>query len=141
MEATSVTSYRTLRHDSKYRRKSSSFIVASSRGSNGPDFEGKLVDENMILLRLRIKEMKISESNVDQLPSNWMTWEKQYFLEYNADVCKAMGFLQNFLIDIRPSLGVAVVAIVLLSLPMSTGVTLFHALQLAQGFISRFNPS
>ncbi|XWS75534.1 hypothetical protein CRYUN_Cryun01aG0098200 [Craigia yunnanensis] len=146
MESTSVSLYRfiyrqrPLLHDPKCRRKSSSFIMASSRGNDEPDYAGKLVDASMIVLRMRIKAMKISESSVE-LPSNWMEWEKQYFLHYNADVCEAMGFLQNFLMNIRPGLAVAMVALVLLSFPISSGVTLFHALQLAQGFISRFNLS
>ncbi|KAK6266617.1 hypothetical protein QUC31_017454 [Theobroma cacao] len=94
----------------------------------------------MIVLRMRIKEMKISESSVE-LPSDWMEWEKQYFLHYNEDVCEAMGLLQNFLMNMRPSLAVGMVALVLLSVPLSSGLTLFHALQIAQGFLSRFNPS
>ena len=101
---------------------------------------GKLVDENLIVLRMRIKEMKISESGAE-MPSNWKEWEKQYFLHYNADVCEAVGVLQNFLMNIRPSLAVAMVVLVLLSLLISTGVTLFHVLQLVQGFISTFNPT
>ncbi|XP_021296778.1 uncharacterized protein LOC110426019 [Herrania umbratica] len=146
MEATSVSSFRLayrrrpLRLDPKYWKKSPSFIVASCRGSDGPDYVGKLVGESMIVLRLRIKEIKISENRVE-LPSDWMEWEKQYFPHYNEDVFEAMGLLQNFLMNMRPSLAVGMVALVLLSVPLSSGLTLFQALQIAQGFISRFNPS
>ncbi|XVF71493.1 hypothetical protein PTKIN_Ptkin12aG0041900 [Pterospermum kingtungense] len=146
MESTGISTYRLiyrqrpLRHDPNYRRRSCSFITASSRGNNGPDYVGKLVDESMIVLRMRIKDMKILEKSVE-VPSTWMEWEKQYFVHYNADVCEAVRLLQNFLMNIRPSLGVGMAALVLLSLPISTGVTLFHALKLAQGFISRFNPN
>ncbi|GMI85531.1 hypothetical protein HRI_002222400 [Hibiscus trionum] len=148
MESISFPSYRLnyrqrpLRHGPKYRRKLSSLIVASSRGinnNNGPEHAGKLVDESMIVLRMRIKEMNISEGL--ELPSEWMEWEKQYFVEYNADVCEAMGILQNLLLNVRPGLGAAMVALVLLSFPVWTGVTLFHALRLAQEFITRFYPS
>ncbi|XVE72159.1 hypothetical protein DITRI_Ditri11bG0016500 [Diplodiscus trichospermus] len=146
MESVSVSSprliygQRPIHHHPKHQRKSSSFIMASSRWRNGPDYVGKHVDANMIVLRMRIKELKISENSVE-LPSNWMEWEKQCFPHYIADVREAMGLFQNFLMNIRPSFAATMVALVLLSLPISTGVTLFHALQLAQGFISRFNPS
>ncbi|KAK5818018.1 uncharacterized protein LOC108488554 [Gossypium arboreum] len=150
MESTSFSSYnllnfnqRPLRHGPKYRRKSGTFIVASTGGinnkSNGPDYVGKLVDENMIVLRMRIKDTKISEGF--ELPSEWMEWEKQYYLHYNEDVCEAMGVLQNLLVNVRPSFGIAMVVLVLLSFPISTGVTLFHVLQLGQWFISGFNPN
>ncbi|MFQ6619433.1 hypothetical protein Gotur_000338 [Gossypium turneri] len=150
MESTSFSSYnllyfnqRPLRHGPKYRRKSGTFIVASTGGtnnkSNGPDYVGKRVDENMIVLRMRIKDTKISEGF--ELPSEWMEWEKQYYLHYNEDVCEAMGVLQNLLVNLRPSFGIAMVVLVLLSFPISTGVTLFHVLRLGQWLISGFNPN
>lgn len=150
MESTSFSSHnllnfnqRPLRHGPKYRRKSGTFSVASTGGinnkNNGPDYVGKLIDKNMIVLRMRIKETKISEGF--ELPSEWMEWEKQHYLHYNEDVCEAMGFLQNLLVNVRPSLGIAMVVLVLLSLPIATGVTLFHVLQLGQWFISGFNPN
>ncbi|MBA0757382.1 hypothetical protein Gotri_020485, partial [Gossypium trilobum] len=118
MESTSFSSYnllnfnqRPLRHGPKYRRKSGTFIVASTgdinNKSNGPDYVGKRVDENMIMLRMRIKDTKISEGF--ELPSEWMEWEKQYYLHYNEDVCEAMGVLQNLLVNVRPSFGIAMV--------------------------------
>ncbi|OMO73398.1 hypothetical protein COLO4_27128 [Corchorus olitorius] len=120
------------------REKSSSFIMASFRERNGPDYMGKLVDESMIVLRMRIKEIKISESKqLEELPSGWTEWEKQYLVQYNADVCEAMGLLQNFLMNIRPSLAVGIIALVVFMVPISTGLTFFHALQIAHGFISR----
>ncbi|OMO55574.1 hypothetical protein CCACVL1_27170 [Corchorus capsularis] len=127
------------RRDPKNWGKSSKFnIMASFRERNGPDYMGKLVDESMIVLRMRIKEMKISESKqLEELPSAWMEWEKQYLLQYNADVCEAMGLLQNFLMNIRPSLAVGIIALVVFMVPISTGLTFFHALQIAHGFISR----
>ncbi|XP_007033113.2 PREDICTED: uncharacterized protein LOC18601947 [Theobroma cacao] len=96
-------------------------IMASTRGTNngGDHYQGKLVDESMIQLRMRIKEMKVFEKS-DELPSNWMEWEKQYFLHYNEDICKAIGLLQNYLMNVRPSLALGMIALLMLSVPIST---------------------
>ncbi|XP_021296779.1 uncharacterized protein LOC110426020 [Herrania umbratica] len=89
-------------------------IMASTRGTNngGDHYQGKLVDESMIQLRMRIKEMKVLEKS-DELPSNWMEWEKQYFLHYNEDICKAIGLLQNYLLNVRPSLALGMIALLM----------------------------
>ncbi|KAJ8567431.1 hypothetical protein K7X08_019639 [Anisodus acutangulus] len=50
----------------------------------------KIVDENMIILRMRIKEMKLLEAGKSRPPSNWMGWEKKYFAYYNEDVCEVI---------------------------------------------------
>ncbi|KAJ8545910.1 hypothetical protein K7X08_018493 [Anisodus acutangulus] len=47
----------------------------------------KNVDENMIVLRMRIKELEAGKSGPS---SNWMGWEKKYFAHYNEDVCEAI---------------------------------------------------
>ncbi|KAK2652372.1 hypothetical protein Ddye_012228 [Dipteronia dyeriana] len=110
--------------------------AASGRGprSNyGGDYRGNIVDENMIVLRMRIQEHKMLERR-NRTPSNWMEWEKKYYENngYNEDVCEALGFLQNYLINIRPALALGLIALVALTLIISTGVALFHAIQLAQ---------
>ena len=85
----------------------------------------------MIMLRLRIREMKIMETNYKP-PSNWMGWEKQYYSRYNDDVCEALGFLQDYLMNMRPSLAFGVIALVTFSVLISTGVGLFHAIDVAK---------
>ncbi|CAK7344165.1 unnamed protein product [Dovyalis caffra] len=112
-------------------------IVAVNRGTNGRDYGGKLVDENMIVLRLRIKEMKMLEA-CNNPPSHWMEWEKQYFLHfnYNNDVCEAVGILQNYLMNVRPSLALGLVTLVSLSVPIATGVVLFQAVEIAMRVLS-----
>ena len=113
--------------------------MASTRGTNygGDDYQGKLVDESMIVLRMRIKEMKVLEKN-DDLPSNWMEWEKQYFLQYNDDIFTAIGLLQNCLMNIRPSLALGMMALLTFSVPISTVIVLFRGLEMAEGIFSRF---
>ncbi|XWS75533.1 hypothetical protein CRYUN_Cryun01aG0098100 [Craigia yunnanensis] len=113
--------------------------MASTRGTNygRDDHQGKLVDESMIVLRMRIKEMKVLEKN-DELPSNWMEWEKQYYLHYNEDIFSAIGLLQNYLMNIRPSLALGLMALLTFSVPISTVFFLFRGLEIAEGMFSRF---
>ncbi|KAJ4961141.1 hypothetical protein NE237_021051 [Protea cynaroides] len=57
-----------------------------------------MVDENMIVLRKRIHEMKKMEKNQEP-PEDWMEWEKKYYRHYNSDVYEAVGLLQTQLMD------------------------------------------
>lgn len=99
--------------------------------AGGRDHWGRLVDQNMIGLRLRIREMKISETNY-QPPLNWMKWEKKYFLRYNDDVSEALGLLQNFLMHTRPGLAFGMVALVFFNVLVSSGVALIHAIKIVK---------
>ncbi|KAG7986094.1 hypothetical protein I3843_03G062700 [Carya illinoinensis] len=96
---------------------------------------GRLVDENMIALRLRIREMKISETNYEP-PLNWMEWEKQYFLRCNEDISEALGLLQNYLMNTRPGLAFGMVALVFFSVLISSGVAFIHAMEIAKRILS-----
>ncbi|GAB4840365.1 hypothetical protein Ancab_021131 [Ancistrocladus abbreviatus] len=49
----------------------------SHEHDHGFEYNGRLVDENMIVLRMRIQEMKMMENNYEA-PSDWMPWEKQF---------------------------------------------------------------
>jgi hypothetical protein len=73
-----------------HQRKRFNLTVAVSGETNRRDYWGRLVDKNMIVLRLRMREMKILETNYKP-PSTWMEWEKQYFWRYIYDVCAAVG--------------------------------------------------
>jgi hypothetical protein len=95
------------------------------------DYGGRIVDENMILLRMRIRELKMSEMSQEP-PASWMEWEKKYYTQYDEDVCEAVGLLQSYLLSIRPSLALGMAALVILSVPFSAGVLLFHALEMAK---------
>ncbi|KAK3218353.1 hypothetical protein Dsin_012323 [Dipteronia sinensis] len=103
----------------------------------GGDYRGRVVDENMIVLRMRIRENKMLETR-NETPSNWMEWEKKYYANcgYNEDVCEASGFLQNYWMNKRPALVLGLITLVTLSLVLSTGVVLVHAIQIAQMMIS-----
>ncbi|KAH7556933.1 hypothetical protein JRO89_XS11G0013500 [Xanthoceras sorbifolium] len=117
------------------KRKPSTLIISatSSRsggGSNskknnkGGEHRGRLVDENMIVLRMRIQETLRNEEEEATPPSNWMEWEKSYYAHngYNEDVFEGIGFLQNCLMNMRPGLALGFTALVALSLVMSAGI-------------------
>ncbi|EXB65615.1 hypothetical protein L484_025881 [Morus notabilis] len=91
----------------------------------------RLVDENMIVLRKRIHEMKMVERNYEP-PSDWMDWEKKYYTSYDSLICQMMGFLQSQMMNTRPSLALGMVVLVILSLPTSSVMVLFHLMGLAK---------
>ncbi|KAG6720449.1 hypothetical protein I3842_03G062300 [Carya illinoinensis] len=139
MEATKLLSFPTLHcrpfpsTSPRHRRRVNlrSIVAAASRG----DHWGRLVDENMIALRLRIREMKISETNYEP-PLNWMEWEKQYFLRCNEDISEALVLLQNYLMNTRPGLAFGMVALVFFSVLISYGVAFIHAMEIAKRILS-----
>ncbi|MFS7993121.1 hypothetical protein Hanom_Chr12g01090341 [Helianthus anomalus] len=78
--------------------------------------EGKMVDENMIVLRERIRKMKEEmehNSGGDRLPANWMQWEKTYFYsgDYHSHIYEVIALLQRFLMDCRPSVVLGLVVL------------------------------
>ncbi|XP_050221796.1 uncharacterized protein LOC126671990 [Mercurialis annua] len=97
------------------------------------EFDGKLIDENMFLLRKRIQEMKIMERN-SEAPSDWMEWEKKYYAHYNSDVCEAVGILQSVLMNTRPSFALAMVFLFMLSMPTSLMIIMCNLWGWSNGF-------
>ena len=118
-----------------YRKKPVRRVVAASRGPGDRDYRGKLVDESIIVLRMRIREVKMLETSKSP-PSNWMEWEKRYYEHYNEDVCQAVGLLQSYLMNIRPSLALGFLGLISLSVPMSTVMGMFQAIEMAKGLLS-----
>ncbi|KAG4922944.1 hypothetical protein AAZX31_18G273300 [Glycine max] len=105
---------------------------------------GRLVDEGMIVLRWRIKEMKRMEEANQEVPSHWMEWEKQYYAHYyDQHVFHAMELLQSYLMSLRlrPSVALGVLVLVSLSVLMCSGVGFFHALEVANSLVSYFYSS
>ncbi|KAK7340906.1 hypothetical protein VNO77_21623 [Canavalia gladiata] len=95
---------------------------------------GRSVDESMIVLRLRIKKMKMLEAN-EEAPCDWMEWEKQYYAHYDQHISEAIGLLQSYLMDLRPSLALGMLLFVVLSVLICSGVGLFHALEIAKNLL------
>lgn len=112
--------------------------MGGGRGSKGRDYEGRVVDENMIVLRMRIHKKKLFEGNYEP-PSNWTQWEKKYYARYNEDVCEAIGLLQSYLMNIRPGLALGMIVVIAASVAISTGVLLFQAVEIAKIIIYGFH--
>ncbi|WCJ25279.1 hypothetical protein M5689_007176 [Euphorbia peplus] len=116
------------------RRGRSGVAVKAGRRGEESYWDSFNVDESMIVLRMRIKEIKMLEKSKsgddidgeDDEMKQWMEWEKEYYENYNEDVCEVMGLLQNYLLDVRPCLGLATLAFVLISVIISTGFAFFH---------------
>ncbi|KAF8390036.1 hypothetical protein HHK36_024557 [Tetracentron sinense] len=119
----------------QHRRGKSTRVFAARKDSYDRNYGGKLVEENMIVLRKRIHEMKMIEMN-DEPPSDWMAWEKRYYANYDSDICEAMGLLQSLLMNTRPSLALGMVALITLSVPASTVMVLFNLMEIAKWILS-----
>ncbi|KAJ4960754.1 hypothetical protein NE237_020664 [Protea cynaroides] len=118
-----------LRHCCNHRMT----VFAASRndygGGNGT------VDENMVVLRKRILEIKMMEKK-HEAPEDWMEWEKKYCRHYNSDVCEAVGLLQTQLMEMRPSLVFGMVGLVMISLPTSMFIVAFNLMEIAMWILS-----
>ncbi|KAJ7943035.1 Mediator of RNA polymerase II transcription subunit [Quillaja saponaria] len=80
-----------------------------------------------------MKELKLDEETA---PSNWMEWEKQYYVNYDSDIFEAVGLLQSLLMNTRPCLALGMLALFMLSMTMSTSVVVFYVIELAKGTIA-----
>ncbi|CAK9153358.1 unnamed protein product [Ilex paraguariensis] len=109
--------------------------VSASRKADDRYYDGRLVDKNIIVLRMRIKEMKMMETSHEP-PSDWMEWEKKYYEHYYEDVCEAVGLLQSYLMNTRPSLALGMAALVALSVLISTFVVMLNVIEIAKGVFS-----
>ncbi|XP_057962229.1 uncharacterized protein LOC131153787 [Malania oleifera] len=119
------------------RMKRRSRVRVSKRDGDF-SYGGKLVDDNMIVLRKRIREMSMAEGSYVP-PSDWMDWEKQYYKTYNSDVCEAMGILQSVLMNTRPSLALGIFVLIALSVPTSAAVIVFCLVGRALGMVAGFD--
>ncbi|EXC20570.1 hypothetical protein L484_027125 [Morus notabilis] len=119
--------------------------ACSSRGTNGSrDSGGRLVDENMIVLRMRIRDAKMLERSThhdhddhnDRL--EWMDWEKQYFVNYQEDVLEGIGLLQNWLMNTRPSLALGFLALFTMSVTISSSFVIFYVIEITKQIVFKF---
>lgn len=132
---------RPLTGNSRQRRqkKLTGVILASKRDAYDRNYGGRIVDENMIVLRKRIHEMEMIEGKYDP-PTDWMDWEKQYYnTNYLSDIYDAMAIFQSQLMNTRPSLALGMAALVAFTLPTSFGFVLFHLTEMAKGTLSGFH--
>ncbi|CAN6972075.1 unnamed protein product [Brassica rapa subsp. trilocularis] len=115
----------------KKKKKMMSVSAAASSGKDHYYGGGRLVDENMIVLRKRIHEMKMVERNYEP-PSHWMDWEKRFYSSYDSVICESVGLLQSFLMNSRPTVAIATLLLLIVSVPVSSSVLAFRLLDLLQ---------
>ncbi|XP_031499539.1 uncharacterized protein LOC116263873 [Nymphaea colorata] len=108
--------------------------ATSRRDSDDRMFGSRMVDENMIVLRKRIQEMKMVERNYEA-PAHWMEWEKRYYASYDSDVCEGVGQLQRFLMGTRPSVALGLLLLLGFSVPTSVLVALLNFVELGQRIV------
>ncbi|GJN05978.1 hypothetical protein PR202_ga23659 [Eleusine coracana subsp. coracana] len=109
--------------------------TSGGRGQYG----GALVDEGMSVLRRRIREARMVETNYEA-PAEWAAWEKRYYPAYVSDVSGLVGALQLMLMSTRPSVAIAVAALVLGSVPVSAVAALHHLAQVAEHVLQHHVP-
>ena len=127
--------------DDGEKRREWSVRVSASRRSDHQNHGGhRLVDENLIVLRKRIHEMKMVERNYEP-PEDWMEWEKQFYTGYDAFICDAMGLLQSQLMNTRPSLVLGMTAIIMLSVPTSTAFVFSHFVEIIKWVFAWIHPN
>ncbi|XP_010916318.1 uncharacterized protein [Elaeis guineensis] len=130
-----------LHHDHHKRRTPVLIGFSRKRDAYDRDSDGRLVDENMVVLRKRIHEMKVAEGSYEA-PSEWMEWEKRcYHASYGSDVSELVGMLQAFLLSTRPGLAFGLVAIITVAVPASVIVMVFHLLVAAMSVLARSGAS
>ncbi|XP_010502096.1 PREDICTED: uncharacterized protein LOC104779437 isoform X1 [Camelina sativa] len=120
-------------------RRTNKMMSVSAGASSGKDHYyyggGRLVDENMIVLRKRIHETKMVERNYEP-PSHWMDWEKRFYSSYDSVICDSVGLLQSFLMNSRPTVAIATLLILLVSVPVSSTAIAFRLLDLLQWLLA-----
>ncbi|GFQ06894.1 hypothetical protein PHJA_002833400 [Phtheirospermum japonicum] len=98
-------------------------------GDREKGHDHRLVDENMIVLKMRIQELRMRDQENQAAPSNgWMEWENELCKNYDSDVYEAIGFLQILLMNTRPILVMGVVALIMCSTSTSLVIVLFYLL-------------
>eukprot|EP01018_Ginkgo_biloba_P027240 Gb_20326 [translate_table: standard] len=77
-----------------------------------------IVDANITILRKRMNEVKMQERNYKP-PEEWREWEKNVYPAYHSSICHAIGLLQSYLMNARPSVAVATLSLMSLSVAAS----------------------
>ncbi|KAL1531924.1 hypothetical protein AAHA92_32005 [Salvia divinorum] len=114
---------------SSIRRPASLTVRAMRREARG---RGRAVDENMIVLRKRIHEMKTSEAD-SELPREWMEWERRVYVSYDPIICDAVGRLQAWLMEARPGFTLGMVVLLALSVSTSMAVVMYNLMAVLSG--------
>ncbi|KAJ0989143.1 hypothetical protein J5N97_007499 [Dioscorea zingiberensis] len=108
-------------------RRRRTIVFASQRRGFGSEYGGWLVDENMVVLRKRLHEMRMmTERNKEPRRLDWSEWEKKYEERYKRCVYEVVGLVQNVLMNSRPSLAAGMLFMFLFSVPISLALIMIH---------------
>ncbi|XP_028785514.1 uncharacterized protein LOC114741420 [Neltuma alba] len=116
--------------------------TAVVRASGGREHQwGRVVDENMIVLRLRIREMKMKEKKKEEENEEGYgmmdQWERKYYEgQYGEHVCAVVGLLQSYLMNVRPCFAVGMLLLVAFSVFLSSELLLFNSVDMVKALFS-----
>lgn len=86
-------------------------------GNQSGSGEPSRVDTEMIVLRKLMQELRMHETTYAP-PRHWMKWEKEWSVTYVSDhMCQFLQCLQSMLINRRPAIAIASLALILPSVP------------------------
>lgn len=92
------------------QRASTSIRAMRNDGKRDKRRDSKLVDENMIVLKMRIQETEMKEREKHNLEN-----EEDWYENYDSDVYELVGLLQILMMNNRPSLVLGVFALLVIS--------------------------
>lgn len=123
------------------RKRVDNQIFSMKMDGEGGGDDRRLVDQNLIVLRKRIHEIKMKEES-HAPPSSWWRWEKKWHELYGADVIEIVGLVQISVMNGRPSLVLVTGAVLVFCMVMAMYVMLCglvgivgHALLWVMGFM------
>ncbi|KAK1280472.1 hypothetical protein QJS04_geneDACA002985 [Acorus gramineus] len=87
----------------------------------GGDFGGSLVDSDMVVLRRRLHELKLTQNDHRPTPPpHWTEWEKRWWMtSHCSEACAAAGVLQTAIMNVRPAVAVGALMLVSVSVPVA----------------------
>ena len=119
------------------RRRRSLRVCASS--SNKDSYDGKQVDESMIVLRLRIRDIemkKMKEEEEIEEGGHWwriMDWERRYWRNnYASDIYHVVGLFQTLLMETRPCVAFGILLVLFFTLSFSMSFSFLHLVDLGK---------
>ncbi|XP_058184618.1 uncharacterized protein LOC131302059 [Rhododendron vialii] len=125
---------------SPYRRTNRVLSATVSASLRNESYGGRsVVDENLIVLRKRIHEMKAAESGHEPPPAHWMEWEKRWYAGKDEFACELTGLLQTRMMGARPCLVLGAILVIALSVPTAGAVAGIQMLAVIKGVCLGFH--
>ncbi|XP_075475614.1 uncharacterized protein LOC142506804 [Primulina tabacum] len=115
--------------------------VSAKQYENEDNDAGKSsVDENMIVLRMRIKKMKAlevaSKERVTPSSEDSKEWEKKLFALGHENVYETTENLQSYLMKTKPSVALGMLALFVMCVPLSSPFAVDNVLKVVKGLLA-----